>query len=228
MPYKDPQKRKQYRKEQYRINQAKELQRHKEWAIANPKKVKQLWKEWYQKNKQKRKQYYKDYNIRNRERIKKRSAKHWKEHKKELSIRYKEWQQNNREKYRHINRQYSFRKRDAKGSHTLKQWEKLKKEYNYCCAICGMQEPFTEQHYPKLTEDHIIPLNKGGSNFIENIQPLCQSCNSRKNDSIYQRTMAQKVGRNNTIKNKNKNMIRIETEETPVAEPTPEGEAPVE
>lgn len=32
----------------------------------------------------------------------------------------------------------------------------------------------------RLTADRVIPLSRGGSNFIENIVPACGSCNSRK------------------------------------------------
>lgn len=90
---------------------------------------------------------------------------------------YKKWVANNRDKRAFSQRIRSYLKRNNKGKHTLEEWEELKKRCEYTCQKCGKKEPEI-----KLTEDHIIPLSKGGSNDIKNIQPLCESCNSAKRD----------------------------------------------
>lgn len=44
------------------------------------------------------------------------------------------------------------------------------------CVTCGSQE--------RIEYDHIIPIEKGGSNTTRNIQVLCQTCNRKKGTSI--------------------------------------------
>ena len=55
-----------------------------------------------------------------------------------------------------------------------KNWNRLRfavfKEYNYRCARC--------QKYSKgdLHLHHIRPIGRGGSNYKENLIPLCSDC----------------------------------------------------
>ena len=68
------------------------------------------------------------------------------------------------------------RKLEAEGSHSDEQWQKLKASYDFKCLCCGRAEPEII-----LTRDHVIPLTEGGSDSIDDIQPLCTHCNSKKN-----------------------------------------------
>ena len=60
-----------------------------------------------------------------------------------------------------------------KGTHTKGQWEELKAEFDGRCVRCG-------EYGWHLDQDHIVPIYQGGSDSIENIQPLCACCNAQK------------------------------------------------
>lgn len=85
---------------------------------------------------------------------------------------HRKWVKKNPERVAHLKARRYARKKNAEGSHTLEEWDELKKRFNHRCAICNEKK--------KLTKDHIMPLSKGGTDYIKNIQPLCRSCNSRK------------------------------------------------
>ena len=46
------------------------------------------------------------------------------------------------------------------------------------CGICGQPVSFET-----FTIDHIVPMSRGGSHLLENLQPAHGECNSRKGDS---------------------------------------------
>ncbi|HMV38581.1 MAG TPA: HNH endonuclease [Plasticicumulans sp.] len=77
--------------------------------------------------------------------------------------------QQDRKTYHHKRRAWKL---GSETSFTRAEWDALCERYDHRCLCCGEQKP--------LTPDHVIPLSRGGSNGIENIQPLCRSCNSRK------------------------------------------------
>jgi 5-methylcytosine-specific restriction endonuclease McrA len=107
---------------------------------------------------------------------------HTKEHKEKQSISLKKhWDRIGRVSKEHkriIKKILNHKRRDyTKGTFKKQEWEEMKKLYNYTCPCCDKKEPEI-----KLTIDHIIPLSKGGTNTIDNIQPLCLKCNCKKNN----------------------------------------------
>lgn len=104
------------------------------------------------------------------------------------------WQKQNRDRLRFLSRKrYASRPDVREQSHTYSkaakfrrktrlqnvrcdltaaQWRTIKSIYKNCCAYCGKKKP--------LTQDHVIPISKGGAHTASNIIPACQSCNSSK------------------------------------------------
>lgn len=92
----------------------------------------------------------------------------------ETAPNFKGWISRDRAHYDNI---YRTLRNNAEGGHTPQEWLELKVKYLFMCLCCKRQEPEI-----LLTRDHIIPLTKGGTNDISNIQPLCRVCNSIKHD----------------------------------------------
>jgi 5-methylcytosine-specific restriction endonuclease McrA len=86
-----------------------------------------------------------------------------------------EWQRNNTDKVKASYAAYQTRKTQAGGSFTAEEWRSLCVFYNSKCLCCKKHKP--------LEPDHVVPVSKGGTSCIDNIQPLCRSCNARKNDN---------------------------------------------
>jgi len=79
---------------------------------------------------------------------------------------------------------YSHRKAINGGSHTHQEWLAKLALYDSCprCKRLWREIPSRPDRRYKYvwTKDHIVPLSEGGSDNIDNIQPLCYQCNSSK------------------------------------------------
>jgi len=59
---------------------------------------------------------------------------------------------------------------------SARDWQRLVGRHGGCCAYCGEKAP--------MTQDHIIPLSRGGWHAIGNLLPACRRCNSAKRDDL--------------------------------------------
>lgn len=116
------------------------------------------------------------YRERHREMLRERNREYHKR-KPEMRTRYRKI---NREKWLPKARIWEHNRRariaNATGTFTETEWLVVCDRFDFRCPACGLAV--------KLTQDHIIPLTKGGSNDISNIQPLCDSCNKKKGNRL--------------------------------------------
>jgi 5-methylcytosine-specific restriction endonuclease McrA len=79
---------------------------------------------------------------------------------------------------------YLNRRKSAIGTRTNSEWKNKLKLFSACpnCHRKWQEIPARpDKRYKYVwTKDHIKPLNQGGADDIDNIQPLCYQCNFGK------------------------------------------------
>lgn len=88
----------------------------------------------------------------------------------------KQWRKNNPEKWKQSNRNNKHRRR-AMDPINMTEWLRKVEFYENKCLSC-------DTYCKNITIDHIVPVSKGGTNKIDNLQPLCMTCNKRKYTKI--------------------------------------------
>lgn len=189
-----------------RCRECANAQSRAEYA-ANIEKYRDTQRKYVESNKEHYQELKRAHQKAHPEKYKEASRKYSEIHRKERNAKARERRQQNLEHYRKIGRnsyerhanerrKYSLeyykqhpeksvaasnRRRALKyasnSTHSEEEWQELKAFYNFRCLCCGKQEPEI-----KLTRDHVIPLTQGGTDSIDNVQPLCARCNSKKNN----------------------------------------------
>lgn len=86
----------------------------------------------------------------------------------------KKWRERNKDKVRALDHAKRAKRCAVEGKHTASQIRDLLKKQKGRCINCKVN---IESRYHI---DHIIPISRGGSNWITNIQLLCPPCNISK------------------------------------------------
>lgn len=186
-----------------KANSKKIVARVRAWKSANPDKVKKNVRRYLAKLscdplRRRRMRESQNRSARARRRKNKEQIRKWKsvdyaKHKAQYIARAKRWRMTNRGRFRQLAIVQQQRRRAvkaaAKGTHNLDQWLARVGFFGWHCVYCG-----TKLTMRTLTQDHVIPLSRGGTNWPSNLVPACHSCNASKgprtakefNDSLSQ------------------------------------------
>lgn len=176
----NPEKAREAGKRYYFENREKLIAINKEWKKNNKDRVRETDRAWRKNNPERVKALGRQNVKRHTKENRARAAK-WRIENLERAKEYRRtWGKNNRAKLNVLGHKRRAVEREADGSFTSDDLKRIYRMQGGKCPYCQS----SLKH--KYEIDHIIPLSKGGSNYANNIQLLCDNisgnaCNQSKN-----------------------------------------------
>lgn len=134
-------------------------------------------KDWANKNKNHLQLRNKEYYRKNKDKLLKKNRLTYFERKDVWDSTRREWRKNNIDKIYALNHSRRVRERQLIKNFTSKHWEDALTYFDNKCAYCLSETT--------LTRDHFIPIINGGNHTVDNIIPVCKSCNCSKQDKEF-------------------------------------------
>jgi 5-methylcytosine-specific restriction endonuclease McrA len=164
------------RAQKYRREHLEQYAQYEEARANLPHRV-EARRKYQEDHKEQISQYKKIWTANNKERVDASKRSYYERERGEVLARSKKWAEDNPEKVRQA-KTNNLRKRRAarhasRGNFTVEEFKDLCESCGNKCLACGDAEAVLEA-------DHVVPLTKGGSDEISNIQSLCGSCNRKK------------------------------------------------
>ncbi len=161
---------KEMKQAEYERNKAKYIERAKRWIEKNLDKRRESSNKYYHNHKEEYKRRLEEYKKNGVRR--KSIARYYESNRDEILRKKNEYRRNHPEKHILDKQRRKARIISVGGSFSEREWLDLCLHYGNQCLRCGARD--------RLTIDHIVPISRGGSNNIDNVQPLCLTCNLKK------------------------------------------------
>lgn len=145
------------------------LERATKWAKENPSRVRATQRRFYSLNREKRKAY----EELNKQSLLEKKRVYRELHKDHILLSNRTYKKNNKDIVNACNASRRGKLRGAVGRFSFNEISAMLLSQHNKCRICG--EDLIRYHV-----DHIVPVSRGGSNEISNIQILCAPCNLKK------------------------------------------------
>ena len=166
-------------REWHAANRQKAIEKSRNYYQTNKERLSKQNQEWREAHKAKTSEYGRDWYSRNRARVLDMARKYRTANREKISAKDRRYKQANPERIRANNVKRKAVKRNAEGHFTPADIRALLKAQRGRCVYC--QADIIDCY----TVDHMTPLSRGGSNWPDNLQLLCVSCNSSKHDKTH-------------------------------------------